>query len=458
MSHLVHSDGESNILRSGGVVVRQENSYSEYDVVDWSSNVEGQDITFATQNSEQVKFYLRRTSRNERIEDIVINWTELASNNLPVVKFPTFFHLIEQVRVLINNVEIVDIKHHEIIQNIYRTNLFVKRGGSESEADFHWNWIVNRAVPTNMIINNNTWNVPFVDNQNEVAFSATMNDILPGVFENFPIANGVNFIEIQFRLLSPLYTSYLGGSGPGDVNQIIHSNIRMYSKHKSYSIPIPKKNFILQHQDCEVLRINPPFNFQPAVNGGGRIELDISKTFIGDVRGIQRIIVYRQETTPSVDSPLHFSPRGIRGLSLYRNGQVVQGTDFFYGTIFDIAYQTEKYYKRRYAAIHGGKTVFAGGIYENWNRVTPGDVNFGRMFPQCFIDTTCLIKHLNEGTDRNTSVYDASVGISNNDNLILRIECDIDFNLDLDRQLIVLLEFNRYAKLFPNGDVKKVTS
>ena len=452
-SHLLHSDADGRIIGSGGYVVRKEHSHAEYQDVEWDVN-RRDGWTFANAGSDQLKFYLRRKSRNEMIEDVFVEWQETIGLDSvdAILKFPTFFHLIEQVRVLINNVEVVDIKHHEIIQNLYRTSLHTKRAGSEREADYHWGWI--QETRNQMLIGNNAYHLPIVQPQDigVRSFRATFMDILGGVFESLPLCNEVNFIEIQMRFLSPLYTSYLGGNPSTNINEVLHNNIRVYSRHKLYDIPIPKRNFVLHHQDCEVLRINPPFNQISTGVGRGRIEVDISQNFIGEVDGIQRIIVYKQETTPTADSHRHFKVDNIVGLSLRRNGYILQASDFFYRNVFNIAYQTERYYKRRSNGIHPGHAEFIGDA----TRAVPGDVGFGQTFPQVFIDTTTLTKTINEGNNMESSVIDANEGIDNGKNLILRIEYEGDINTEGDIQLIVLLEFHRFSKLFPNGHIAKI--
>ena len=139
MSLIQHNDAEGRIISSGGVVVRKENSYSEMTEFQW--NVNQNQFALNTHANKIIKFEFRRTPRNDRIEDVVIRWTEENPSGVDYRKLPTFWANLASLRVLINNKEVVDLKTPEGIRNEWKTNLFARhrdRARLSLGVDYEW--------------------------------------------------------------------------------------------------------------------------------------------------------------------------------------------------------------------------------------------------------------------------------------------------------------------------------
>ena len=92
-----HQDSEGRVIASGGAVVRKEHSYSEFKEVQWTVN---QTNGFVFNNTSRIlKFELRRSQRNERIEDVILEWDETNPTGVDVTKLPTFWNCVDSIRV-----------------------------------------------------------------------------------------------------------------------------------------------------------------------------------------------------------------------------------------------------------------------------------------------------------------------------------------------------------------------
>ncbi len=437
MSLIQHNDTEGKIISSGGVVVRKEHSYAEFQEVQW--NINQNEFTQNTLGNRIIKFELRRTPRNEKIEDIQLRWEEENPTGVDFNKFPTFWGCLGSIRVLINNKEVVDLKTAEGIRNQFKTCLYA-RHRDRQERDYHWSWIT-RGEPflQDSTLGDPLMNVPLLTAGETRRYTATMNDILPGIFESLPL-DKIFLIEIECKVL-PDNKSFLTGSVV-ESTQTICKNLQMWSKHKRYLLKVPRpfSNWTLFHHEHEVVRISAPSNAH--VGGTGEINIDLH-TLVPRRSLIQRIIVYSQVKDFGADGYRNQSARSVLSMRLERNGDDVLGTRYFYSNRREVAKQVQKYYKRH----HGGVCSING---------TPTLNSFyGASLPEFFIDTTPVLKSLNANPSVESKVV-ASEGIDNHTNLNLIVNLEPTSLLANFEDLIVIVEYQQFDRINPSGNVIRI--
>ena len=437
MSHTNnHTDSEGKTIASGGVVGRKETSYSEYDDIQWSIN---QPTGFGFSNSSRIlKFELRRPPKNERIEDLVIEWTETNPSAVNVTKLPTFFNCIDSMRVLLNNKEVVDYKAHHGIKVGYRDGLYT-RFKTKEERDRNWNWTTGQDELEDAAGMARPFTIAAGGTQ---LCYATFANLLPGVFDNLNWGN-LFLCEIEITLVSDFYLI-------GDVVeslQVTHDDIRVFSRHKKLVIPTPKhfSNHTLYHPEYEVLKIGSgsPLHF----GGTGTMNVDLH-TFIPRRPSIQRIHVFVQGDGVAgpigVEAYRELYNDWVGRLTLERNGDTFQATEFFYNNRRQIAYQVQKYFKRHH-----------GGCASLQSRST--GILYGRNMSEIFIDCTTVSKTVNPSPVVETKVK-ASEGIDNMSNLNLIIECNGVLRAPLNTEVIVVVEWQRYDRINPSGNVIRIST
>lgn len=431
MSHS-HQDTEGKVIASGGAIVRKEVSYAELQEVQWTVN---QPNGFEFNNTSKIlKFELRRSPRNERIEDVIIEWLEENPSGVQVSKLPTFWNCVDSIRVLINNKEVVDLKQIQGIRTEWRDNLFTQYK-NEADRDYAWAFRTDQVSlqePVTGLIR------PLIIPAGEsFRCYASLRDIMPGVFSGLSWKN-VFLCEIEVTLTN---RQELVGDVP-EVLQVLHNQIKCYSRVKQFLMHVPKhfSNHTLYHTEHEVLRFpSGPLH----VGGVGQLSVDLH-TFIPRRTNIQRIHVYSQPDATFADAYRTTGNAFVGSLLLERNGDDFQATRYFYQDRRQIANNVQKYYRRH----HGGVTA---------NRPNPNLPGYGEALPECFIDTTTLAKTSNS-TPLLESKQISSDGIDNHSNLNLIITCDGTTRVPLGWEVIVVVEWQRFDRIAPNGNVVKINT
>jgi hypothetical protein len=415
------------------VEVHKEYSYSEYKEVQWSVNeVNG----FGFSNSSRIlKFELRRPPANERIEDVQISWNETNPTGVDVSKLPTFFNCCDSIRVKLNNVEVVDLKSIDGIRTEYKDRLHT-RFKTESERDYYWNW----TTGVNPVFFDGSGLItPLLIPAGESRLCyASMSDLLGGVFDGLPWSS-LFLCEIEITLASQ--QRYISDVPEG--LQITHNNITVYSRHKKYTISVPKpfSSHTLFHVEHEVLKISSP---SPLHTGGnGTLVLDLH-TFLPRRTLIQRIHVFSQGDETGLDSYRVNGSRFIGSLLLERNGDEYLATEHFYRDRRSIAHQTQKYFRRH----HGGVTSAISDIFSN---------NFGAAHSEMFIDCTAVSKTLNASPIMESKVK-ASEGIDNLSNLNLTITAFDTIRLTSAFDVVVVVEWLRFDRINAGGRVSMIAN
>lgn len=425
---------EGRLIASGGVEVHKEHSYAEHKEVQWSVN-EPNGVVFNS-SSRVLKFELRRSPRNEKIEDVVISWRQRNPSVAAVNVLPTFWNCIDSIRVQLNNTEVVDLKNIYGIKTEWKNQLLTRFKTLE-ERDYHWNWCCpNLAAPTDKFFSVATGVIQptLIGAGQFVEFNASFSDILPGVFDGLPW-NNLFLCEVEMTLASQ-------ERHIGDVPEaldLIHENIEVYSRHKTYTVPPPRPfaSHTLYHAEHEVLTVGAGSPLH--VLGSGTLVLDLH-TFIPRRSLIQRIHVFEQSDAGTPFAYNSWRNIFIGSLLLERNGDEFLGTEHFYRNRNQIAYQTQKYYRRH----HGG----VGGIFPNPNVGT-----WGLAVPETFVDCTAVMKTVNISPSTDTKVK-ASEGIDNMSNLNLTITLNAANFVDGD--VVVVVEWLRFDRISPNGQIKMI--
>jgi hypothetical protein len=425
-----HADGDGKAIASGGVLVRKEHSYAEFKEVQWSVN---QVSGFPFNNTSRLlKFELRRPPKNEKIEDIVIKWTELNPSGVDVNKLPTFFNCVDSVRVMINNKEVVDLKSVQGIRTEWRDRLYT-RYNSKAERDYAWNW---RTGNTSLETGSGLISEITLLAGGQRQLYASMSDLLGGVFDGLCWSR-INLVEIEMTLT---YEQKLIGDVP-ECLQVLHNNIQVYSRHKVHTLVPPRmfSNWTLFHNEHEVIKITSPSPLH--FGGNGELTVDLHQ-FIPKRSNIKRIHIYEQKGVSDPSAYRRMGTLFIDKLRLERNGDPFLATEWFYGDRRQVAHQGQKYFHRH----HGG---VATAIADNL------DPNFGSNMSEMFVDTTAVTKSINFTPSQETKVV-ASEGIDNQDNLNLIINSYGAIRLDADSECVIVVEWGRYDRINPSGNVIRI--
>jgi len=430
MTHL-HQDSDGKVIASGGAVVRKESSYSEYREVQLTVN-QTNGVVF-NNTSRILKFELRRSPRNERIEDVILEWEETNPSAVPVVKLPSFWNCIDSIRVLLNNKEVVDWKSIHGIKNEWRDRLFTSFK-NERDRDYNLAYKADAGglqTPAGLI---QAITIPAGESR---TMYASFNDILPGVFHNL---SWKNLFLLEFELTFTNQQNLIGDVP--EVLQVTHNNILCYARTKALNLHVQKafSNHTLYHNEHEVLRFpDGPLH----VGGTGVLQVDLH-TFIPRRTNIQRIIVYSQPDATFPDAYREFGNRFIGSLLLERNGDDFQATRWFYENRRQIQNNVQKYYRRT----HGGVT----GVIANVDTV-----GYGVAFPEIFIDCSTLSKTANVTPILETKTV-CSDGIDNHSNLNLIITCDAALRVPVGWEVIVVVEWQRFDRINPAGNVIRIST
>jgi hypothetical protein len=431
MSLNTHSDTDGRTIAHGSVEVRKEHSYAEHKEVKWNVN----DPQFQFNNTSKLwKCELRRSPRNEVLEDVVISWKEVNNEAVDVEKLPSFFNCVESIRVQINNREVVDMKTGIYgIRQEWRERLY-NRYRNTNEQDAAWSWRTGQLALHTGALQLQPITVPA---GGEVQCYASMSDLLGGVFDGLPMRR-INLIEIELTFASE--QRFLGNVP--EVLNIQHQDITVYSRHKNMTIPSgnkPFSNHTIFHKEFEVIRIDSPSPLH--VLGSGELRIDLHN-LIPRRSNIERIHVFGQAGDAEAYRRLRNSFVGR--LYLEKNGDFYLGTDFFYRDRRQIAYQSAKYFQRH----HGGT---------DFPEPSTGGASYGVNSSQCFIDCTMVTKTLNATPLMETKTK-ASEGVDNHDNLDLIIQCNGAQRLLADETAVILVEYSRYSRINPSGQIVHIAT
>jgi hypothetical protein len=430
-SHTI-SDGDAKAIAAGGVIVRKEFSYAEHKEVQWSVNeTNGFPMTGT---SRLLKFELRRPPKNEKIEDIVICWEEQNPSAADVTKLPTFFNCVDSVRVLLNNKEVVDMKNIHGIRTEWRDRIYT-RYGEEQQQDYAWHW---RTGTQTQHVGDLLTPIVIVAGGTSAVQYASMGDLLGGVFDGLCMSL-ISLIEIEMTLTGD--QKLIGDVA--EATQILHNNIKVYSRHKVMTLTPPRvfANHTLYHAEHEVLKYAAPSPLH--VGGAGELVVDLHQ-FIPHRSNISRIHVFGQRGPSSSDAYRAMETLWLGSLRLERNGDPFLATEWFYRDRRQIAHQSQKYFRRH----HGGVTTPV--------RYTTG-INFGSNMSEMFVDCTAVTKTINPSPIAETKVK-ASEGIDNQSNINLVITCDGVFRLPLDSEAIIVVEWSRFDRINPSGQVIRIAN
>jgi hypothetical protein len=265
-----------------------------------------------------------------------------------------------------------------------------------------------------------------------------MSDILGGVFDDLCWAR-LNLCEIEMTLTGD---ANLIGNVP-EANQILLDNIKVYSRHKYNTLQVPRQfaNHTLYHAEHEVIKYSAPSPLH--FGGSGELVVDLHNK-IPHRSNIIRIHVFGQNGASNPDAYRALDVNWLGSLRLERNGDPFLATEWFYRDRRQIAHQSQNYFRRH----HGGVTAKVGNTTS---------LTFGANMSEMFVDCTAVTKTINPSPVTETKVK-ASEGIDNQSNLDLVIGCNGAQRAAVDTEVIVVVEWSRYDRINPSGQVIRINS
>jgi hypothetical protein len=374
----------------------------------------------ASFNSTLLRAELRRAPRSDWMTRSFLDYT-ITNNSGAPIRFWSLLSCVEKLRVLINSVEVLHYNSNELNRFALK-DAWLKSYRDSRERD---NDAYVESGQASFLDGSNEIDAVSIGAGLSVNFHTDMAKLIP-FFHNLPMS-AVGLVEVEITL-SSISTQVCDGSAA----DLSISNMRFWSDHKHWSAlpPQPFASHTLHFSDHEVYRLQA--SQTPFVAGLGQYDIQCN-TLFPSRRHISALSIYAVDSA-GTDPFIRDVPNWVNHVDILRNGVS------FRENVLDTK---QKFYA------HVLRHLRSKGLYAP---TRPTDTGHSSAFPLQYVHMSPVVEHTDD-TFRDVKSTVASE-VDNRDNLVLRIFNDT--TLTATTEIVVVLTYDAFWRLSPNGGVVKV--